>query len=81
MHSEHLEDCAEKRHKTLADKQDEHSMSDAISRVATRRANVLRRLVELVLLTRNVGIVTRKNDRAQPLIEVLDPSFSFRDED
>jgi hypothetical protein len=41
-------------------------------REATREAKPLRRQVEETLLTLYVGIVTRKNDGAQPLTEVHD---------
>jgi hypothetical protein len=50
-------------------------------REATREAKPLRRQVEEILLTLYVGIVTRKNDGAQPPTEVHNPSFSLRDED
>jgi hypothetical protein len=48
---------------------------------ATRVARARRRRDRETLLTRYVGIVTRKNDGGQTPAEVLDPSFSLQDED
>jgi hypothetical protein len=48
---------------------------------ATREAKPLRRQVDETLLTWYVGTVARKNEGAQPLSDVHDPSFSLQDED
>jgi hypothetical protein len=59
----------------------EYSITTAFPRAETRKIKPLRRLVEEDLLTWYVGIVTRRNDGAQPLNNVHDLSFSLRDED
>jgi hypothetical protein len=81
MHSAHFDDCVANLHKDLDEAHAEQGMTTNTPREATREAKPLRRQVEETLLTLYVGIVTRKNDGAQPLTEVHDPSFSLRDED
>jgi hypothetical protein len=81
MHSAHFEDCAANLHKEPDEAHTEQGMTANTPREATREARPLRRQVEETLLTLYVRIVIRKNDRAQPLTEVHDPSFSLRDED
>jgi hypothetical protein len=81
MHSAHFEDCAANLHKDSDEAHAEQGMTANTPREATREAKPLRRQVEETLLTRYVGIVTRKNDGAQPPAEVHDLSFSLRDED
>jgi hypothetical protein len=81
MHSAHFDDCAANLHKNPDEAHAEQGMTANTPREATREAKPLRRQVEETLLTQYVGIVTTKNDEAQPLTEVHDPSFSLRDED
>jgi hypothetical protein len=81
MHSKHFRDNEEKTQRAPKLVHGEYSITAAFPTTETRRTKPLRRLVEEVLLTLYIGIVTRKNDGAQPLIDVHDPSFSLRDED
>jgi hypothetical protein len=81
MHSEHFRDNKEKTQRAPELVHGEHSITVAFPRAETCKTKPLRRLVEEGLLTLYVGIVIRKNDGAQPLTDVHDPSFSLRDED
>jgi hypothetical protein len=68
-------------HKDPDEAHAEQGMIANTPREATREAKPLRWQVEETLLTLYVSIMTRKNDGAQPLTEVHDPSFSLQDED
>jgi hypothetical protein len=81
MHSAHFEDYIANLHKEPDEAHAEQGITANTPREATREAKPLRRQVEEILLTLYIGIVVRKNDRAQPPTEVHDPSFSLRDED
>jgi hypothetical protein len=81
MHSEHFRDNEEKTQQAPELVHGEHSITAASPKAETRKTKPLRRLVEEGLLTQYVGIVTTKNDRAQPPADVHNSSFSLRDED
>jgi hypothetical protein len=81
MHSTHFDNYAANRHKDPDEAYAEQGITASNPREATREAKPLRRHVEETLFTLYVGIMIRKNDRAQPPPEVHDPSFSLRDED
>jgi hypothetical protein len=81
MHSAHFKDYVVNLHKDPDEAHAEQGMTANTLREATREAKPLRRQVKETLLTLYVSIVTRKNDRAQPLTEVHDLSFSLQDED
>jgi hypothetical protein len=55
----------------------EHGIITAFPSAETRKTKPLRQLMKEDLLTLYVSIMTRKNDGAQPLTEVHDPSFSL----
>jgi hypothetical protein len=81
MHLAHFEDCVANLHKEPEEAYAEQGITATTLRRATYEARPLWRQVEETLLTLYRGIVTRKNDGAQPPREVQDPSFSLRDED
>jgi hypothetical protein len=56
-------------------------MTTSVLRIITHKAKPLQQQVKETLLILYIDIVTRKNDRAQPLKEVLNPSFSLQDKD
>jgi len=73
MYSAHFRDYNEKIQSDPAVAQPEHSITASSPREDTRKAKPLQRQVDETLLTRYVGIVTRKNDRDRPLADVQDP--------
>jgi hypothetical protein len=75
MHSAHFDDYAANLHNDPDEAHAEQGMIANTLREATREAKPLRRQVEETLLTLYVGIVTRKNDGAQPPTEVHDPTL------
>jgi hypothetical protein len=72
MHSAHFNDYVANLYNDPDEAHAEQGMIANTLREATREAKPLRRQVEETLLTLYVGIVTRKNDEAQPLTEVHD---------
>jgi hypothetical protein len=55
----------------------EYDITTVFPKAETRETKTLRRLVKEDLRTLYVSIVIRKNDEAQPLSKVHNPSFSL----
>jgi hypothetical protein len=81
MHLAHFEDYTANLHKELEEAHAEQGITANILREATHKARPLWWQVKEILLTLYISIVARRNDGAQPLTEVHNPSFSLQDKD